>query len=112
MSVQKEVEHQPPSARRRPHAVVPLIELTGPFDGVITLPAHVDWSVQSQQYDVSDVRRRRVAYERLLREGLPDDLRQLVNRDRLAEDFAHLYLPDHVREAWAVLLRGAGLPAA
>lgn len=112
MSTQGEVELQPPSARRRPHAVVPLADLVGPRSGVISLPGHVDWSGTSQRFDLSEPRRRRLAYERLLREGLSDDLRRLVNRERLVDDFPHLYLPDHIREAWATLLSGAGLPAA
>lgn len=88
------------SARSRPFDVVPLPDLRGPAAGVITLPRHVKWSGKAASYDLADSIARRTAYKHLLEEGLPDDLRRLVNAGLLASDLRYLVIRPEIRAAW------------
>lgn len=92
-------------ARHRPFAVPrSLAGLDGPTEsGVVTLPAHLEWS-SGRRYDLDDPRDRRRVYEVVLREGTLDDLRRYVDADELTAVFDELFLPDVIRAAWRELL--------
>jgi len=82
--------------------------------GVITLPVRVRWSSRSRPYDLGDRGQRARVYEQVLVEGTADDVRRFVDVDELIALWDELYLPDHVRRAWAAWLvqhRGAPLPS-
>ncbi|WP_166354979.1 hypothetical protein [Phytoactinopolyspora limicola] len=88
-------------SEQRPY-VVPetLEELTGPTQGEVTLPNHLDWSEQGT-YNLDDRRELSVMYERVLREaGHVRDLRRYVNGVMLRRVWPHLFLPHRVRTPW------------
>jgi hypothetical protein len=72
--------------------------------GVITLPTRVRWSSPSRQYDLEDRGQRARVYEQVLVEGTADDVRRFIDVDELVALWDELYLPDHVRGAWAAWL--------
>ena len=96
----------PRSARfTRPVAVVPLVELHGPRNGVVgPVPGHLFWSGERPQdvtWDLDDPAARRLFYEIVLAEGGADDVRRCLDGDLLVELWPQLYLPPHVRQAWS-----------
>ncbi len=68
--------------------------------GVVQLPFHLAWSDRHQTYDLADERQRRRLYERVLTEGLDDDVRYYIDLDELLAMWEDLWLSPHVREAW------------
>ena len=72
--------------------------------GVVTLPTRVRWSSPSRQYDLRDRSQRARVYEQVLVEGSADDVRRFIDVDELVVLWDELYLPDHVRCAWAAWL--------
>lgn len=73
--------------------------------GVVTLPLHLNWSAPGRSFDLADRGRRARAYEIVLREGEPDDLRSLVDGALLVDLWDELVLPRAVREAWDPVIR-------
>ena len=69
--------------------------------GLVTLPARVRWSAPACSYDLTDRRQRARVYEQVLVEGGEQDVRELIDVDELIALSDELYLPDHVRRAWA-----------
>lgn len=69
--------------------------------GVVTLPTRVRWSSPSRTYDLDDRRQRALVYEQVLVEGIADDVRRFIDVDALIDMWEELFLPDHVRRAWA-----------
>ncbi len=75
--------------------------------GVVALPLHVFWSGPgpNKSWDLSDRRQRLQVYEIVLTEGKDDDVRRFIDIDELIELWPDLWLPPHVRRAWASHLR-------
>ncbi|MDN5917322.1 MAG: hypothetical protein L0I76_19860 [Pseudonocardia sp.] len=103
-------------ATRRPGwvrvVVVPhsLDELDGALSGLIGLPTRMFWSGPAPatvRWDLSDPDRRRDLYEIVLTLGDLDDIRRLVNRRALLDQWTDLYLPPWVRDAWRPLIDSA-----
>ncbi len=69
--------------------------------GVVTLPNRVQWSGPQRTYDLNDRRDRARVYEQVLREGLDEDVRHFIDVDCLIDLWDELFLPRHVRQAWA-----------
>lgn len=85
----------------RPY-VVPetLEELTGPTEGVITLPRHLDWGPE-RHYHLDQIADARLMYMRVIRESAtPDDLRRFLNASLLRKLWGQLVLPPRVRALW------------
>ena len=81
--------------------------------GRVTLPARVRWSAPARSYDLADRRQRARVYEQVLIEGVEQDVREIIDVDEVVGLWDELYLPDHVRRAWADWLaerRGVELP--
>ena len=78
--------------------------------GKVTLPRHIAWSFP-YSYDLDDRRSLRSCYERVMTEGLDDDVRFYIDLDVLLDIWDEMWLSPHVREAWTVWLRDRGLIA-
>ncbi len=81
--------------------------------GLVTLPARVRWSAPVRSYDLADRRQRARVYEQVLVEGVDQDVREIIDVDEVVALWDELYLPAHVRRAWADWLaerRGVELP--
>jgi hypothetical protein len=81
--------------------------------GRVSLPMRVRWSAPARSYDLADRRQRARVYEQVLVEGVEQDVREIIDVDELIALWDELYLPDHVRRAWADWLaerRGSELP--
>ncbi len=76
--------------------------------GRVTLPRHLAWSFP-HCYDLDNRRQLRAAYERVMTEGLEDDVRFYIDLDTLLELWDELWLSPHVREAWSTWLSDRGL---
>ena len=62
-------------------------------------------------YDLDDERERRRLYERVLTEGLDDDVRHYIRLDELLQMWEAMWLSPHVREAWRRWLVRHGIVA-
>ena len=81
--------------------------------GRVTPPARVRWSAPALSYDLTHRRQRARVYEQVLIEGVEQDVREIIDVDEVVGLWDELYLPDHVRRAWADWLaerRGVELP--
>ena len=76
--------------------------------GRVTLPRRVAWSFP-YEYDLDRRKQLRACYERVMTEGLDDDVRFYIDLDTLLEVWDELWLSPHVREAWSAWLRDRGL---
>ena len=76
--------------------------------GKVRLPHHIAWSFPFG-YDLDNPKQLRNAYERVMTEGLDDDVRYYIDLDVLLDLWDELWLSPHVREAWSDWLRGRGL---
>lgn len=76
--------------------------------GVVRLPGHIAWS-PPYEYDLDNPRNLRCAYERVMTEGLDEDVLYFVDLETLVEIWNELYLSPHVREPWSAWLRERGL---
>jgi hypothetical protein len=86
--------------RRRYVVPASLDELTGPVDGVVELPRHLDWSEQ-RVYDLADAAELGLMYERVIREAATiEDLRTYIDASTLVRVWPRLYLPEQARRAW------------
>ena len=78
--------------------------------GRVVLPSHIAWSYP-HEYDLDDRQQLRCAYERVMTEGLDDDVRSCIDLDVLLEVWDELWLSPHVRYAWSEWLRRRQLMA-
>ena len=76
--------------------------------GRVRLPRHIAWSFPFE-YDLDNPKQLRSAYERVMTEGLDDDVRYYIDLDILLDIWNELWLSPHVREAWINWLRDRGL---
>lgn len=85
----------------RPYVVPEILEeLTGPVDGVIMLPRHLDWGPK-RSYRLDQIADARLLYMRVIRESAtPADLRQFLNAAMLRRLWPELVLPPPVRALW------------
>jgi hypothetical protein len=90
-----------PYGERRPYAIADILEdLTGPTVGVVTLPQHLDWSGKPT-YNLNEPGRLASMYRTVITEAATvDDLRTWLNKNRLIEEWPHMYLPPKVRRLW------------
>lgn len=86
---------------RKPYVVAErLEELSGPTDGTVTLPAHLDWSGNAT-YDLGKPARLASMYRSVLNEaGCAEDLGAWLNGRLLAELWPTLWLPSALRRLW------------
>ncbi|MFV2086557.1 hypothetical protein [Micromonospora sp. LOL_021] len=90
-----------PYGDRKPY-VVPdtLTGLTGPTEGVVTLPHHLDWSGHAE-YDLDRPARLVSMYKVVLTEaGSVDDLNTWLNADLIRRLWPALWLPTRLRRLW------------
>ena len=79
-------------------------------EGVVSLPIHLGWSEPPDfTYDLDDENDRRRLYERVLTEGLDDDIRYYIRLDQLIAMWERIWLPRHVRETWQAWLDRRGI---
>lgn len=85
----------------KPYAVVDsLDELRGPAGGVVELSHSVLWAPGGGRVDLDEPGALNMAYRAVLNEGAVDDLRNVLNRDRLIAVWPGLLLPFRVLELW------------
>lgn len=77
-----------------------LDELRGPATGLVQLPIGVRWVPGSRSYDVGREDTGRLVYQAVLAEGLVDEQRRLLNRDRLLELWPILNLDKRIVQMW------------
>ena len=76
--------------------------------GVVRLPLHIAWS-PPYEYDLTERRSRRGAYQRILTEGNEADVVWYIDIDVLLDEWAALHLSPHIRSPWARWLSERGL---
>jgi hypothetical protein len=86
---------------RKPYQVAQsLDELTGPTEGTVSLPKHLDWSGDAT-YALDRPTRLASMYRTVLNEaGSIEDLKTWLNGRVLAELWPTLWLPAKVRQLW------------
>ena len=90
------------TAGRRPYAVpsrlwrLPLAAAVRIF----TPGSALWWSGAAPRFDLSDREDRARAYELVLREGQPDDIRSIVDGALLIDAWPYLVVPAELRRAW------------
>jgi hypothetical protein len=91
----------PSYGARKPYMVAAsLDELTGPIEGTVSLPKHLDWSGDAT-YALDRPARLASMYRTVLNEaGSTDDLTKWLNGRVLAELWPTLWLPPKVRQLW------------
>jgi transcriptional regulator with XRE-family HTH domain len=65
---------------------------------------HVWWSGSAPRFDLSDREDRARAYELVLREGQPDDIRSIVDGALLIDAWPDLVVPAELLQAWQPLI--------
>ena len=73
--------------------------LSGPTEGVLTLPVTVHWGPESLA-DLSTPDGVEKAYENLVREGTAQQQEELLNADLLRWVWPQLRLPSRCRDLW------------
>lgn len=88
-------------AAARPYvAPVSLDELTGPTNGKVTLPGHLDWGPR-RIYDLDNPSDVRLFYMRVVRESTRvKDLHRFLNAELLQRTWPDLILPPRTRTLW------------
>ena len=77
-----------------------LDDLTGPSEGTLKLPVHLDWS-EFSSYNISRPNRLRSLYATVLREAASEqDIISYVNAQLLKREWLSLNLPRAIRSAW------------
>jgi hypothetical protein len=91
----------PSYGERKPYLVAEsLDELTGPTEGTVSLPKHLDWSGDAT-YALDRPARLATMYRTVLNEaGSIEDLKTWLNGRVLAELWPTLWLPAKVRQLW------------
>jgi hypothetical protein len=77
-----------------------LSQLSGPYDGKITLRHSVFWAPGSGSIDIGPDSEARVAYQALITEGKAEDQIKEINRSRLLSLWPSLHLDRRVRSTW------------
>lgn len=98
--------HEAGTYRGRPIMVptaLPRLPLERAF-AVVELPLHVNWSEVGRRYDLGDRRERALVYERVVRDGLPDDVLTFIDGALLVDVWDTLVVPAPIREAWGALV--------
>ena len=72
------------------------------------LPGHVAWS-PPYEYDLADRRARAAAYQRVMTEGLDEDVLHFIEVDQVVDMWAEMHLSPHIRAPWERWLRERGL---
>lgn len=67
---------------------------------------HLWWSGSAPRFDLLDREDRARAYELVLREGQPDDIRSIVDGALLVDAWPDLVIPAELRRAWQPFLDG------
>ncbi len=67
---------------------------------VVALPLRVSWSDPGRRFDLRDRRQRARLYERVVREGAPEDVLAFIDGALLVDLWNDLVLPAAVRTAW------------
>jgi len=96
------------STDRRPYAVAShlwRLPLREAFRTFIPGP-ELWWSGSPPQFDLADRRDRIRAYELVLREGGPGDIRSIVDGALLVDAWPELVLPAGLRRAWQPVIDG------
>lgn len=84
----------------KPYDVVSSLDgLSGPAQGLISLPRWVRWQAD-RDVDVGDLGGLRMAYQALLSEGTADVQAQLLNKQLLIAVWSELSLDGRVRALW------------
>ncbi len=95
----------------RPPAKIPegLLDRSRPkASEVVRLPSHVVWSLP-WEYDLGDRQQRGRAYERVMTEGLDEDVLWFIDVDEVVAVWGELHLSPHIRAPWGRWLRAHGL---
>ena len=71
------------------------------------LPHHLWWSGSAPRFDLSDRDDRARAYELVLREGQPDDIRSVVDGALLIDAWPEVVIPAELRRAWQPIIDGS-----
>lgn len=88
-----------------------LTELTGPTNGRVTLPPHLDWSEQGT-YNLDAPAELGLMYERVIREAMDvADLRHFLDGDTLRRVWHRLFLPRQLRNRWEARFPGLNTAA-
>jgi transcriptional regulator with XRE-family HTH domain len=96
------------TAGRRPYAVpsslwrLPLRDAFRSF----TPGPHLWWSGPAPQFDLSDRNDRARAYELVLREGQPEDIRSVIDAALAIDAWPELVVPAELRQAWQPIIDG------
>ena len=69
------------------------------------MPRRIRWSEPSRRYDLGKRADAISVYEQVLQEGNDEDVRTLIDVDRLIDLWGELVLPVRVRRAWADWIR-------
>ncbi|MFF4423889.1 hypothetical protein ACFY04_24435 [Streptomyces sp. NPDC001549] len=88
-------------AQLRPYTLPDSLgKLSGPVDGLVVLPRHLDWGPH-YEYDLSDDADVLLMYERVIREAqTPGDLHAHLDIAVLRTHWRALFLPGPARAAW------------
>ena len=88
-------------AAAKPYAVpISLAELTGPTEGVVRLPRHIDWG-PDYGYELADSADLAVMYERVIRESrTAEDLAAFLDAATLRRLWPSLIIPAPARMVW------------
>lgn len=104
MSPVRGLAHEPvdrQTARGRAYSMPEnLDELTGPWDGMLSLPAGTYWGPGINLFDIGDDASRRRAYRTVLQEGTLANIRSVVSKERLVADWPMLLLPVCLAKKW------------
>lgn len=86
--------------------------LTGPANGTVVLPRHLDWG-PPYTYDLAEPADLVLMYERVIREAqTPTDLHDHLHRATLLRLWPELFLPREVRALWQARFPELGPKAA
>lgn len=93
---------------RRPYAVPSSLWRLALHDAfrVVTPGVHLWWSGSAPHLDLAARTDRGQAYELVLREGTPQDIRSIVDGALLIEMWPELVLPGELRRAWQPVVDG------
>ncbi len=101
--------HEVSSGRGRsiqvPNAL-PQLPLDQAFASVL-LPLHLNCSDRDRRHDLRDRRKRARAYEIVLRESGPEDIRTYIDGALLIDLWPELILPRAIRDAWEPVVNGS-----
>lgn len=68
---------------------------------------HLWWSESTPSFDLEDRDDRARAYELVLREGQPDDIRSILDGALLIDAWPNLVVPAELRQAWQPIIDGS-----